>query len=68
MFFWILELLRDEGLVKGKTVGINGTTLEANAATRWIVPRDTISGVAFLWSAHKHQELYSGLCFLLDVI
>jgi transposase len=32
VFFWILELLRDKGLVKGKTVGIDETTLEANAA------------------------------------
>lgn len=41
VFLWILELLRDEGLVKGKTVGIDGTTLEANAAMRSIVRRDT---------------------------
>ena len=29
------------GLVKGKTVGIDATTLEANAALRSIVRRDT---------------------------
>jgi transposase len=40
VFFWILELLRDKGLVKGKTVGIDATTLEANAAMRSIVRRD----------------------------
>jgi transposase len=40
VFFWILELLRDQGLVKGKTVGIDATTLEANAAMRSIVRRD----------------------------
>ena len=40
VFFWILELLRDRGLVKGKTVGIDATTLEANAAMRAIVRRD----------------------------
>jgi probable HAF family extracellular repeat protein len=34
VFFWILELLRGKGLVKGKTVGIDGTTLEANEV-RW---------------------------------
>src|SRR5262250_1775574 len=34
VFFWILEVLRDKGLVKGKTVGIDATTLEANAAMR----------------------------------
>jgi transposase len=41
VFFWILEVLRDRGLVKSKTVGIDATTLEANAAMRWIVRRDT---------------------------
>jgi transposase len=41
VFLWILERLRDRGLVKGKTVGIDATTLEANAAMRSIVRRDT---------------------------
>ena len=41
VFFWILELLRDQGLLKGKTVGIDATTLEANAAMRSIVRRDS---------------------------
>jgi transposase len=40
VFLWILELLRDQGLLKGKTVGIDATTLEANAAMRSIVRRD----------------------------
>lgn len=41
VFLWILEVLRDQGLVQGKTVGIDATTLEANAAMRSIVRRDT---------------------------
>jgi len=41
VFLWILEVLRDKGLVKGETVGIDATTLEANAAMRSIVRRDT---------------------------
>ncbi len=40
VFFWVLGLLADRDLVKGKTVGIDGTTLEANAAMRSIVRRD----------------------------
>src|SRR5207245_2116300 len=40
VFFWILELVRDQGVVKGKTMGIDATTLEANAAMRSIVRRD----------------------------
>jgi transposase len=41
VFGWVLELLAEKGLLKGKTVGIDGTTLEANAATRSIVRRDS---------------------------
>jgi transposase len=41
VFRWVLELLAEKGLLKGKTVGIDGTTLEANAAMRSIVRRDS---------------------------
>jgi transposase len=40
-FTWMLQRLADADLVKGKTVGIDVTTLEANAALRSIVRRDT---------------------------
>jgi transposase len=49
VFRWVLELLAEKGLLKGKTVGVDGTTLEANAALRSIVRRDTGEGyVEFL--------------------
>ena len=38
---WVLQRLADAGLVGGKTVGIDATTLEANAALWSIVRRDT---------------------------
>ena len=41
VFTWILERLSQAGLVKGETVGVDATTLEANAALRSIVRRDT---------------------------
>lgn len=41
VFTWMLQRLADTGLVKGKTVGIDATTLEANAALRSIVRHDT---------------------------
>jgi len=41
VFTWMLQRLADAGLVKGKTVGVDATTLEANAALRSIVRRDT---------------------------
>ena len=40
-FTWVLERLSAAGLVRGKTVGIDATTLEANAAMRSIERRDT---------------------------
>jgi len=40
----MLQCLEDADLVKGKTVGIDATTLEANAALRSIVRRDTGEG------------------------
>jgi transposase len=44
VFTWVLGLLAQEGLLRGKTLGIDGTTLEANAALRSIVRRDTGEG------------------------
>ena len=41
VFTWVLERLSEEGQVVGKTVGIDTTTLEANAAMRSIERRDT---------------------------
>ena len=44
VFTWVLQRLADAGLVGGKTVGIDATTQEANAALRNIVRRDTGAG------------------------
>ncbi|HEX5851969.1 MAG TPA: transposase [Solirubrobacteraceae bacterium] len=41
VFAWVLERLAKGGLLVGKTIGIDATTLEANAAMRSIVRRDT---------------------------
>lgn len=41
VFSWVLERLAQSGLVKGKTIGLDSTTLEANAAMKSIVRRDT---------------------------
>ena len=41
VFQWVLSVLAKSGLLKGKTIGIDATTLEANAALRSIVRRDT---------------------------
>ena len=41
IFGWVLERLAQDGLIKGKTIGVDSTTLEANAAMKSIVRRDT---------------------------
>jgi transposase len=41
VFNWVLERLAQGGLIKGKTIGVDSTTLEANAAMKSIVRRDT---------------------------
>src|SRR5215469_3865470 len=52
VFAWVLELLADAGMVKGKRIGIDATTLEANAALRSIVRRD---------NAESYEEFLKGL-------
>jgi transposase len=52
VFTWVLKVLAEEGLLKGKTIGIDATTLEANAAMRSILRRDT---------GESYQEFLMGL-------
>lgn len=44
VFTWVLWLVRDHGLLRGKTLGVDSSTLEANAAMRSIVRRDDGTG------------------------
>jgi len=54
VFTWVVERLSRAGLVNGKTVGVDATTLEANAALRSIVRRDTAESYeAFLMRLAK---------------
>jgi transposase len=41
VFGWVLGLLEQKGLLRGKTLGIDATTLEANAAMKSIVRKDS---------------------------
>ena len=38
---WVLNLVAERGLVKGERIGVDGSTMEANAALRTIVRRDS---------------------------
>jgi transposase len=52
VFTWVQQRLVESGLLTGKTVAIDATTLEANAAMRSIVRRDTGEG---------YQQFLTGL-------
>ena len=44
VFDWVLALIAEAGLVKGERIGVDASTMEANAARRNIVRRDTGEG------------------------
>ena len=44
VFTWVLALIAEHGLVRGERIGVDASTLEANAALRQIVRRDTGEG------------------------
>jgi transposase len=46
----VLKRLARGGLRKGKTIGVDSTTLEANAAMKSIVRRNTQEATASIWS------------------
>src|SRR4051812_42550529 len=41
VFTWVLQRLAEHGLIKGDRIGVDASTMEANAALRTIVRRDT---------------------------
>jgi transposase len=41
VFAWVLERLAEHGLIKGERIGVDASTMEANAALRAIVRRDS---------------------------
>ncbi len=44
VFGWVLGRLAEHGLVKGERIGVDASTMEANAALRTIVRRDSGEG------------------------
>ena len=69
VFTWVLQQLAGAGLLRGKTVGIDATTLEANAALRSIVrPRHgrglhgvpDAAGRSVGYSDHRRRERLIG--------
>ena len=52
----MLERLAQAGLIKGKTIGVDSTTLEANAAMKSIVRRDTGESYMHICSVLPKQK------------
>src|SRR5919107_2268498 len=44
VFSWVLQRLAEHGLLQGDRIGVDGSTMEANAALRAIVRRDSGEG------------------------
>jgi len=44
VFGWVLALIAQHGLIKGERIGVDASTMEANAALRAIVRRETGEG------------------------
>ena len=44
VFDWVLVLIAEAGLIKGERIGVDASTMEANAALRNIVRRDNGEG------------------------
>jgi transposase len=58
IFAFVLKVLAEKGLLKGKTLGIDATTMEANAAMKSIVRRDSGEGYeSFLESLAKESGI-----------
>jgi transposase len=58
VFQWVLQVLAEKKLLKGTTIGVDATTLEANAALRSIVRRDT---------GEKYEEFLARLAKESDI-
>ena len=61
VFGWVLKLVAERGLVKGERIGVDGSTMEANAALRTIVRRDSGESYRAMLTRmakerHRHAE------------
>ncbi len=57
-FDWVLALIAEAGLVKGERIGVDASTMEANAALRNIVRRDTGEGYRGMLERLAQEERY----------
>jgi transposase len=63
IFGFVLRVIAARGLLKGKTIGVDATTLETNAAMRSIVRRDTGDNYQeFLASLAQESGIGTAMC------
>lgn len=60
VFGWVLEQLARAGLIRSKTIGVDATTLEANAAMRSIGRRDRAKGTPSICGAWRRPRGWRG--------
>ena len=62
VFDWVLALIGEAGLVKGERIGVDASTMEANAALRNIMRRDTGEGyremLEHLARGERHRDAH----------
>jgi transposase len=56
IFAWVLGLVADHDLVKAERIGVDGSTMEANAALRTIVRRDTAETYREMLTRMAHES------------
>ena len=56
VFTWVLQRLAEHGLIKGERIGVDASTMEANAALRTIVRRDTGESYREMLTRHGQGE------------
>ncbi len=64
VFQFVLQVAAERKLLKGKTVGVDATTLEANAAMKSIVRRDTGEDWSFRRRASCHDVRAKSSCHI----
>ena len=56
VFSWVLERLAEHGLIKGERIGVDASTIEANAALRTIIRRDSGEGYREMLTRMAHES------------
>jgi transposase len=57
VFTWVLERLAEHGLIKGERIGVDASTMEANAALRSIMRRDSGETYRESWRMAKESGI-----------